>query len=171
MRLRFLLFCLLASALAWPTPCPAEQKIGFVNPQRVVNESKIGQVAQADLNRLGREKDRRIRERAVEINALKKDIASGKLSVTEQRMKEESLRIHYEQYDRLIEESNADLQLEEARLIRFLMRKADKILKDLAVKNGFSLILTDPDSIGYIEKAADITDLVIRELDRLAYNR
>lgn len=172
MRPRLVLFCILAFCLAWPAASSsAQQKIGFVNPQRVINESKIGQVAQADLNRLGKEKDRRIREKALEISTLKKEIAGGKLAMTEQRIKEDSLRVHYEQYDKLIEESNAEIQREEAKLIRFLMRKADRILKDLAAKNGFTLILTDPDSIGYIEKSADITDQVIRELDRLAYNR
>jgi HlyD family secretion protein len=39
-----------ALALA-PLPALAQQKIGFVNPQRVVNETRLGQTAKADLAR------------------------------------------------------------------------------------------------------------------------
>jgi outer membrane protein len=46
------------------------------------------------------------------------------------------------------------------------MQKADTIMKQLAAQQGFTLILTDPESIGYVDKSVDITDQVIRILDQ-----
>lgn len=157
------LFCLTVL-----TPCVAlaEQKVGFVNPQRLIDESKIGQAAQQDLAKLGKEKDRQIRESAKSINELKARLADTTLSESEQRMLESKLQALYEQHDKLIQKSNEDIQIEEARLIQFIMKRADASLKDIAKGKGFSLVITDPDIIGYIDDSADLTDLVIQDLNK-----
>jgi outer membrane protein len=157
---------LLLLVLAGPTAALAEQKVGFVNPQRLIDESEIGKTAQQDLAKLGKEKDRQIRESAKGINELKARLADTTLSESEQRTLESKLQILYEQHDRLIQKSNEDIQIEEARLIQFIMKRADGSLKDIAKQKGFSLVITDPDIIGYIDDSADLTDLVIQDLNK-----
>ena len=145
----------------------AQQKVGFVNPQRILNESRIGQAAQADLAKLGQEKDRFIRESAKEINDLKKRLAAGGMSKSEEQALTAKLQALYERHDRLIAESNEDITYEEARLIHFIMKKADETLRAVARKGGFSIVLTDPDIIGYIDDSADLTDEVIKALNAI----
>lgn len=154
-----LLLCGAASAQA--------SKVGFVNPQRIINESKIGRVAQEDLARLGREKDRRVRQALDHVESLQESLKLDTISVTQQQAKEEELRLVVREYERLVENSNLEIQSEERRLIQFVMRRADSILRAIAQEMGFTMILTDPEIVGYVADSMDITDQVIRELNSM----
>ncbi|QJB54920.1 OmpH family outer membrane protein [Pseudodesulfovibrio sp. zrk46] len=142
-----------------------DSKVGFVNPQRIVSESRIGQIAQEDLARLGKEKDRRVREALRDVEDIRQQLESGTLSVTEEQGLEKSLRLAVRSYEQLVEQSNLDIQVEERRLIQFVMRRADSILRRIAEERGFTMILTDPEIIGYVHSSMDITDRVITELN------
>lgn len=152
--------------LAFAQPALADGKVGFLHPQRVLNESRMGKMAQADLARFAQEKDRVIRDQVREIEAMQKELASGTLPEAEARRKEDALRVRYASHDRLVQQSNEEIRVEEQRLARYVMQKADTIMKQLAAQQGFTLILTDPESIGYVDKSVDITDQVIRILDQ-----
>jgi outer membrane protein len=142
-------------------------KVGFVNPQRIINESKIGRIAQEDLARLGKEKDRRVREALEQVENIKAKLQTGTLSVSEEQVVEKSLRLAARQYEMLVEQSNTDIQSEECQLIQFVMRRADSILRRIAEELGFTMILTDPEIIGYVSHSMDITDRVITELNSM----
>jgi len=142
-------------------------KVGFVNPQRIINESKVGRIAQEDLARLGKEKDRRVSEALAVVEQYKSELQNGTLSVTEQQTKEKGLRIAVRDYEQLVEASNLEIQGEERRLIQFVMRRADSLLRAIAKEMGFTMILTDPEIIGFVDDSMDITDRVIRELNAM----
>ncbi|WP_394699739.1 OmpH family outer membrane protein [uncultured Pseudodesulfovibrio sp.] len=142
-------------------------KVGFVNPQRIINESKIGRVAQEDLARLGREKDRRVRESLAVVESLQEGLKAETMSVTEQQSKEEEMRLAVRDYERLVKNSNMEIQSEERRLIQFVMRRADSLLRDIAREMGFTMILTDPEIVGFVADSMDITDRVIHELNSM----
>ncbi len=163
MGLAGLLLCLLCAAPA----AAQESKVGFVNPQRIINESKIGQIAQEDLARLGREKDRRVSGLLSRIDGLKAEVESNTLSVSEQQYKEKDLRLKARDYEDLVKNSNLDIQTEERHLIQFIMRRADSILRRIAEERGFTMIITDPEIIGYVSPAVDMTDRVIKELNAM----
>lgn len=168
--MKILTYCLLGLclALAWTGSASAQtSKVGFVNPQRIINESKIGRIAQEDLARLGKEKDRRVRESLQRLDAIKSELEKGTLSVSEEQVRERSLRLAAREYETLVEESNADIQSEERQLIQFVMRRADSILRRIAEEMGFTMILTDPEIIGYVAGSMDITDRVITELNSM----
>lgn len=168
--LKFLSIVIVAFLLCASLTAPAlaqESKVGFVNPQRIINESRIGRIAQEDLARLGKEKDRRVRESLQEVERYKDGLQDGALSVTEQQSQEKGLRIAVRGYEQLVESSNLEIQGEERRLIQFVMRRADSILRDIAKEMGFTMILTDPEIIGFVDNSMDITDRVIRELNSM----
>lgn len=160
----FAAFLLVLSAL----PALADKgSVGFVNPQRIINESTVGRMAQEDLARLGRLKDKRIRASADKINKMKEDLAKELLSVGEQQARQEDIRLAFKVHEDLVQRSNLEIQFEEQRLIQFIMKKADMILRRLAERNGFMMVLTDPEAIGYINSSIDLTDDVIRELNAM----
>ena len=45
------------------------------------------------------------------------------------------------------------------------MKRADAIMRTIADQRGFTIVLTDPEAIGYVDPAVDITDEVIKALD------
>ncbi|BCS87668.1 OmpH family outer membrane protein [Pseudodesulfovibrio sediminis] len=144
-----------------------QSKVGFVNPQRIINESKLGRVAQEDLARLGKEKDRRVQAALAEVEALQEQVKDERLSLAEQEVKEQALHFAVQNYEKLVKSSNVIIQAEERRLIKFVMRRADSILKSIARQMGFTMILTDPEIIGYVDGSMDITDQVISQLNAM----
>ncbi len=164
-RLNIFLISALMALLCATTAFADVSKVGFVNPQRIINESRIGQIAQEDLARLGKEKDRRVRAALDSVEGQKNKLQNRTLSVTEQQSIEKGLRLAVREYEQLVERSNLEIQGEERRLIKFVMRRADSILRTIAEELGFTMILTDPEIIGYVSNAMDITDRVIHELN------
>ncbi|XXJ20213.1 OmpH family outer membrane protein [Desulfovibrio caledoniensis] len=159
---------LCAALLLSAAPVLAQtSKVGFVNPQRIINESKIGKIAQEDLARLGKEKDRRVRQALDKVNRLQEGLKEDALSVSEQQSRETELRATVRDYEQLVQSSNQEIQSEERQLIRFVMRRADSILREIAKEQGFTMILTDPEIVGYVDGSMDITDRVIHELNSM----
>ncbi|GAB7023043.1 OmpH/Skp family outer membrane protein [Salidesulfovibrio brasiliensis] len=143
----------------------ASAKVGFINPQVIVSESKVGKLAQEDLARLGRIKDQQIQESAEKLKAIKAEMESGLLSEAERDIKEDQFKRELRKHEKLVTDSNIQIREEERRLIQFVMKRADKILRRLAKSMGFTMILTDPEAIGYIDLSVDLTERVLKELD------
>lgn len=157
---------ILGLLLIAPGLAQAQQRIGFVNPQRVVNETKLGQMAKADLARYVAEKDRMAKESAAQLAVLKRDAEAPGLSAAERAKREEALRRKASMHETLLQENARDVKAEETKLLQYVMRRADAVLEDIGKKGGYALIITDPAAVGYVDKAnVDLTDRVARELD------
>ena len=155
----------LALVLA-PRAAQAQQKIGFVNPQRMVNETRLGQTAKADLARYVAEKDRLAKESAAQVATLRKEAAAPGLSAQDRARREDLLQRKSAQHEQLLAENARDVKAEETRLLQYVMRRAESVLEELGKKGGYAIIFTDPAAVGYVDKASvDLTDRVARELD------
>jgi outer membrane protein len=152
--------------LAVPHGAQAQGGVGFVNTQRLLEETRVGKTAQEDLARLGKEKDDAISRSAQRINELKKELSGTGLNEDEEEALRERLKRLYTEHDDLVKKSNEDLRYEEARLIQFILRHADDSLRKVARERGFSMVLTDPNIVGYIDETADLTDLIIQDMNR-----
>ena len=163
---RGMMFSVLVSLAFAPRLAQAQQKIGFVNPQRVVNETRLGQMAKADLARYVSEKDRVAKESASSLVLLRKEAEASGISTGERAKREEVLRRKTHQHETLLQENARDIKNEEAKLLQYVMRRADAVLDELGKKGGYAIIFTDPAAVGYVDKASvDLTDRVARELD------
>jgi len=161
-----LLFAVILVFLLAPQPAWAEQKIGFVNPQRVVNETRLGQTAKADLARYVAEKDRLAKESAAQVATLRKEAEAPGLSAQDRGKREDLLRRKAAQHEQLLAENARDVKAEEGRLLQYVMRRAEAVLEELGRKGGYAIIFTDPAAVGYVDKASvDLTERVARELD------
>jgi outer membrane protein len=149
-----------------PGLAQAQQKVGFVNPQRVVNETKLGQMAKADLARYVTEKDRVAKESASHLALLRKEAEASGISAPERAKREDTLRRKTSQHELLLQENARDIKAEETKLLQYVMRKADTVLEDIGKKGGYAIIITDPSAVGYVDKTnVDLTERVARELD------
>lgn len=166
-RFRFSALLLALAFLAvCASPALAEQKIGYVNPQRVVNETRLGQSARADLARYVQDKERVARDSAAQVAQARRDAEAPGLSAQEKAKREDNLRRRAAQHETLLSENARDIKAEEGRLLQYVMRRAEAVLEDIGRKGGYSLILIDPNTVGYVDKGSvDITDRVVRELD------
>ena len=158
---------LLAAPLARAGTAPAA-KVGYVDLQRTLNETKVGRAAR---ERLEGEKKKRQKEVDDKQEALKKDAEELekqrvvlKAEVLKQREKE--LQDRYVTLQNTFMQFQQDLQKQEAQLTRDIFGKAQKIIESIAKRDAFTMILEKSESaVLYAEPATDITAEVNKRVD------
>ncbi|MFP4477641.1 MAG: OmpH family outer membrane protein [Desulfatibacillaceae bacterium] len=143
-------------------------KVGFINLKRLVNESDLGKTAKKDIAKLRKDRTADATEKQRQVNHLKQVIEEqgDTMSPEEKREKLEALQKTYKDYQRLIEDAKEDIAREDRELVSIILKKADDVLKEVAKKRKYTIILKDPATIGYLDPEVDITDEVLKELDR-----
>jgi len=155
-------------SLAFCSAADTAERVGYINLQRLVNESKMGKEAKEDIRKLRKEKEDLLALKLKEINKLKQDFnnAENNMTVRQKRAKLEVLKRAYKDYQRLVADSKEDIVIGDRELVAIILEKADSILKKVAKEKNFTIILKDPNAIGYLDPKVDITDDVLRELNR-----
>lgn len=146
----------------------AEQKVGYINLQRLVNESKMGEAAKKDIEKLRMQRQTTINNKLAEVNKLKDLLEkSGKgMSAKERKDVAESLQKVYKEYQRLLADAREEITREDRELVAVILEKADGVLKAVAKKQKYTMILKDPNTVGYLDPSVDITDEVVKELNK-----
>ena len=154
---------LCSASLLW-----ADSKIGYIDLQRLVKESKMGQAASADIETLRIEKQAVIKSKLEEINHLKQDLNTNDalLKETEKKDQIEVLNDLIKDYKRMVEDAKEEIAKQDRELVAKILKKADSVLKKVAEKNDFDIILKDPKTIGYLNPDVDITDKVLKILNK-----
>lgn len=155
-------------ALVWCTSSYAAEKVGYINLQRLVSESKMGKEAKADIQRMRKTKQAVLNNKLKDIIKLRDLInqKGDKLPARERRDKVELLQKMNKEYQRLVADAKEDIAREDRDLVAIILEKANDILKKVAKKKKYGIILKDPKAIGYLDPAVDITDLVLKELNK-----
>lgn len=160
---------ILISILAMACSASAvSSKVGYIDLQRLVKESKLGKAAMSDIERLRTEKQKAIAEKLKVINSIKIDLEAkdALLKDEEKRDKLEELNGLIKDYKRMVADAKEEISKEDRELVAEILKKADGILKKVAKKEKFTMILKDPNAVGYLDPDVDITDQVLKELNR-----
>ena len=160
--------CCAAMVLILSISSNAAEKVGYINLQRLVNESDMGKAARSDLQKLRSEKEAVIRDKLQEINNLR-DLLNKEgntMDAAEKRDKEQALNRALKEYQRLVEDAREDISNEDKELVAIILQKADPVLKEVAKKQKYTIILKDANAIGYLDPSVDITDDVLKELNK-----
>jgi len=171
--MKSILLCLLSLSLVSCTTTYAGEKIiskvGYIDLQRLVNESKMGQSAKKEIQSLRVKKEKAIEIKMNEINKLKDLLndSQSNLDINDKREKTEELQKIYKEYQRLVEDAKEDIAREDRELVALILDKADGVLKDVAKKEKYTIIVKDPNAIGYLDPSVDITEKVLDALNRI----
>jgi len=160
--------CCAAMVLILSISSNAAEKVGYINLQRLVNESDMGKAARSDLQKLRSEKEAVIKDKLQEINNLR-DLLNKEgntMDAAEKRDKEQALNRALKEYQRLVEDAREDISNEDKELVAIILQKADPVLKEVAKKQKYTIILKDANAIGYLDPSVDITDDVLKELNK-----
>jgi outer membrane protein len=163
-----LVCCLAIIFLSSSIAFAAAEKVGYINLNRLVSESKMGKQAKADIKKMRKKKEATVSAKLKKINSLRDTINNmgEKMAPEEKRSKVEELKQHYKEYQRMVADAKEDITREDRQLVATILQKADGVLKKVAKKKKFAIILKDPNAIGYLDPAVDITDLVLKELNK-----
>ena len=141
----------------------AVQKIGFINTERVYLESKQAQRIQTTLEKEFRSRQDALQKLQQEGEKLEKSLTEGKLQGKEREAAAKRWGELVQQFRKKQAELAEDYNLRRNEEFAALQRNADRVMIDLAKKEGYDLIVHD---VIFINAKFDITDKVIREMNR-----
>jgi outer membrane protein len=169
MKKTLLSLMLSIALIAGATICTAaELKIGYVNIQRAVGESKSGKAANEKFTvEAGRIRDDIMKEKeSIESAAEMLQKQSAMLTEDVRRSKELDMGRRQRDFERMVEDQKAELQLKEAQLTGEILEQLIPKVRDYGKKHGFSIIFERSERVLlYANQSLDLTDKIIAILD------
>ncbi len=159
--LLFLLFALIGTGSVWAN----DVKIGFVNTDRIFRESQLAIRAQKKLEREFSTREQEIQKQIKQARDLQSFIEKEGLTLSEaeRAKRERELANLNRDIQRAQREFREDLNQRKNEEFATVHERARKAIIELAEKEKFDLIL---ENVVYASPRVDITDRVIRILDR-----
>lgn len=161
------LACLLAMAIAAPSLAFAQAKIGVVNMEEAVNNTKAGKRAQAELKRKVERYEKDLKDQRERIQKMQKELENAGML-----LKPEAKLSKQREYERLVREfqdkqrdANQDMNVAQREVFKPILQKMKSIIEDIGKKGGYVLI-TETRAVLYAPNSADITKQVIAAYDK-----
>ncbi|OHC66338.1 MAG: hypothetical protein A2045_01815 [Rhodocyclales bacterium GWA2_65_20] len=160
---RTLVAFLAVSCVATVASAQAEMKIGFVNGQRVINDSPQAVKAKKKLEKEFEKRDQDLQKMAKQLQGMQEGMEKNAptMADTERRSKEREFNDLNRDFQRKQREFREDLNLRQNEEMAAIYENINKIIKKVAEAEKFDLILQEA---VYFSPKIDITDKVIKSL-------
>jgi outer membrane protein len=149
----------------------AEQKIGFVNTEVILQEYKAVQAAMETFNRDVQAWEGDLQQRKKELDDLQRDVQHQSLMLSDQRRQDRESEYQrklteFEKFKESIWASDGLIEQRNEELLRPIISRVQVALEQLAAEEGFDLILDAADNnILYGDPAYDLTQRVLGVLN------
>ena len=152
--------------LAVPVRGQEGVKIGFVDLDRALNESKAGRSALEKLQAKVKETKTSLLNEKQDLERLRSDIDKKGLLLKEgeRRNLEKEFQRRVRNYQREMRDSQEELNQRKNELMADILKGLEKIVKEIGKKDKFTLIL-ERGQVLYTDQGVDITDTVIKHYD------
>jgi outer membrane protein len=139
-------------------------RLGFVDLQTVITQSKEGQTAMNTVKVEAAEKQKEISAKEAEIKQMDADLQkqASALSEAARKDREEEIRRKLRDLKRVTEDFNRDLAKREGDMVNDLLKDLTTVIRDYGKEKGFTLIVEKGQSgVIYGNDAADLTKEII----------
>ena len=153
----------LVAATAWAEPA----SVGYVDFQRVMNESEQGKNVKIELEGFVKERGGKIDELARQRDALQAEIEKNQVALSESalRAKVDELKKIEREADRLIQESNEELVNLQREMELSILEELSDIIDELGKEGGYDIIVPI-EVVLYAREGSDLTDEVIKRYNK-----
>jgi outer membrane protein len=144
-------------------------KIGVVDAQRIIEESKAGKAAYQQLKELQEQHKQSVEAKKVEIDKSEQELQKqyATLSETAKAEKEETLKKAKTDFKRMLEDADNDINNKEKAFLEKIDKEVMEIIKKLGKDEGFTLIMSKAgSSILYTNNEMDLTEKVVKLYDQ-----
>jgi len=145
------------------TPALAELKLGFVNGQRVVNESPQAKRAKQKLEKEFEKRDQELQQLSKRLQSMQESLEKNGVTMaeSERRNKEREFNDLNRDFQRKQREFREDLNLRQNEEMAAIFERANKVIKQIAEAEKFDLIVQEA---VYFSPRIDITEKVVKAL-------
>lgn len=140
-------------------------KIGYVDLRLALNESEAGKKAKTELESLIKIKQAAIDEKGKAIDKLRAELEkqASVLSESARKSKEEEIEKNIREYQRLVQDSQAEVKKKESELTDSILKELRGIIDRIGKEENYTLILENVEGlILYSKKDIDLTEKVIK---------
>lgn len=148
-------------------------KIGFIDAQKVLDSTKLGKKAKANLDEYVESRRKILELEQKDLKDLEEALIKqgSLLSAEAKRGKQEEFQKKLEQYQRKALEIEREVQVKQLDLVRSFRKELEGVIKKIAEREGYAYILDKDNESGnilYAKESFDLTSLAIQEMDKLA---
>ncbi len=142
----------------------APMKIGFINTERVLKDSALAKAAQQKLESEFSKRDKELQDMAAKIKTANENLEkNGPVMSDADRIKaQQNLVDMNREFQRKQREFSEDLNARRNEALASVLDKANKVVRDIALKDHYDIIFQDA---VYVNPRIDITDKVLKALD------
>jgi outer membrane protein len=154
--------CVVLAALALPAIAGAEARIGVVDSNRLVLESKAGQLGRAKINALRNRLQQEVEKRRQSLLEAQRSFFDRAPSLSAQKREEEKRLLEEKQIelDRAIQDAQKEVQREGKKIERRLQKTVLDFLGEYGQQHGYTVIL-DRFQCLFNNPGSDITEEVL----------
>jgi len=142
-------------------------KVGILNIQKVILESKAGKIAKIEFDKEFESKRIALAAKEKSARATEDELktSGAKMKADARKMKEEKLAEDIKEFQRLKQDMEEELKKKDNELTSTILKDILDISKKVGDEGGYSLILQASPQIVYMNNAIDITDAVLKKYD------
>jgi len=158
--------------LAWAAK-KGSFRVGVIDPQAVIEQSKAGRRALAGLKEHAQARETVMKNDQKELEKLQEELAASKdkLSAEEQKRKQERFSQRFQEWQKRGQEFQAELGQKQRELVQEYMKKIQQATNIVAKRHGFDLVI-DKGSENtlrialYHRDGLDLTNEVVKEFNK-----
>jgi outer membrane protein len=152
-----------------PVAFPAEAKIGFVNMQSIVSQSRLGKMGQEQMKALNDKKSAEILPKSKQVQTLQQEVASGSSVLAPAVLAQKNAEI-----DRLTreiqfmqEQAQSEIQVLNDQLLDEFSAKVLPVVELLRAERGLWVVfaLGDGTGVAAVHEGLDLSAEVVKRLD------
>ena len=141
-----------------------EFRIGYVNTERILNESNTSKAATSKLERAFSKREKELKEFGIALKTATENFDRDGLTMPLdlQRVAKRKLEDQERDFQRRRQEFQEDVAARKNDEMQLINAKAVKVIGQIAKAEKYNMILQD---VMYVDAEHDITDIVIRAMD------
>ena len=150
-----------------PVPFPADAKVGFVDMQYVISQSKLGKAGMDKIQALSTKQNTERTARSTEIQKLQQELQTGASVLTQQVLNEKQadLERRTREAQFLAQQHQVDLENLNKQLLDDFQEKVLPIIEQIRAERNLWLIFTADTPIAAGHPGLNLSDEVIKRLD------
>jgi outer membrane protein len=164
----YILALVAAAALAWPAGASAETKLGFVDMQRVVMNSKEAKSVETKLNELLEKKRAQFRPKEEEFNKLRQELETQQAVLSAEALEERQIELAQmkSKLEREVEAAQEEVTIERRKMLAPLLKRIQDVIIEIGKTEGFSMVIERHPGVLFMSDSLDITEMVIERLNK-----
>ncbi|TYP00038.1 periplasmic chaperone for outer membrane proteins Skp [Geothermobacter ehrlichii] len=164
-----LLLALLGMVFLGVNGMAADLKIGYVDLQKVLNESDAGKAAKQKIGEKVKEYEIQIQARQKELQAAKEELEKQALLLSDEARskKEREYQQKLKELQRFTKDVREDLQMRDSDATKKILAEILKIVSSYGEEQGYTLILEkNESSLIYASDKIDLTDAILERYNQ-----